>query len=233
MSALPPYSVRVSLRAKRLQMKVLPPGKVEVVVPRRCHLKHVPAFVAEHRQWLQFQLDKMATTYAEQPLLPTSIYFPAIDETWQVAYVDQPRGRLIELATGQLQLCGLNESLACQSLQRWLQQRARQVLPDWLAQVAVELGLGFNRVAVRGQKTRWGSCSAQQNINLNRALLFVSPGAVRYLMVHELCHTLHLNHSPSYWALVANKMPEYEKYETELRQALSIIPAWAQPGVGG
>ncbi len=233
MSALPPYSVRVSSRAKRLQMKVLPPGKVQVVVPKHCSLKHVPAFVAEHRQWMQFHLDKMAAAYTEQSLLPESVCFQAVDESWQVDYVDQPHYRVIEFAPGRLQLSGPDTSRACQALQWWLQQRAKRLLPGWLAQVSAELGLGFNRVTVRGQKTRWGSCSAQKNINLNRALLFVSPGAVRYLMIHELCHTRHLNHSPSFWALVADKMPEYEIYETELRQALSIIPAWAQPGFGG
>ncbi len=232
MSALPPYSVRVSLRAKRLQMKILPPGKVEVVVPKRFNLKHVPAFVAEHRQWLQFHLGKMAAAYVEQPLLPKSICFRAIDESWQVSYQESSRNRVISLAAGELNVFGPDEPHARQALRQWLQWRAKQVLPGWLAQVSAELGLAYNRVTVRGQKTRWGSCSAQKNINLNRALLFVSPEAVRYLMVHELCHTVHLNHSPRYWALVSSKLPEYEKYEAELRQAMVVIPSWALPGFG-
>jgi len=227
MSALPPYSVRVSLRAKRLQMKILPPGKVEVVVPKRFNLKHVPAFVAEHRQWLQFHLGKMAASYVEQPILPESICFQATDERWQLGFVSSPRCRVTEPAAGLLKVSGPDERYARQALQLWLQRRAKQILPDWLEQVSAELGLGFNRVTVRGQKTRWGSCSAQKNINLNRALLFVSPEAVRYLMIHELCHTVHLNHSPSYWALVASKMPGYKRHEAELRQAMSVIPAWA------
>ena len=227
MSALPPYSVRVSLRAKRLQMKILPPGKVEVVVPKRFNLKHVPAFVAEHRQWLQFHLGKMAASYVEQPLLPESIYFQAIGESWRLSFEHGLRNRVLELGSAQLKVFGVDEQHQRQALQQWLQRRAKQVLPDWLEQVSAELDLGFNRVTVRGQKTRWGSCSAQKNINLNRALLFVSPEAVRYLMIHELCHTVHLNHSQSYWALVACKMPEYEKYEAELRRAMRVIPSWA------
>ena len=227
MSALPPYSIRVSCRAKRLQMKILPPGKVEVVVPKRFNLKHVPAFVAEHSQWLQFHLGKMAADYVDEPLLPESISFQAIDESWRVVYKQASRKRVQELAGGQLKVFGADEPQQRQAMQQWLQRRAKQVLPDWLGQVSVELGLGFNRATVRGQKTRWGSCSAQKNINLNRALLFVSPEAVRYLMIHELCHTVHLNHSLRYWALVASKMPDYEKYEAELRGALRSIPRWA------
>jgi len=232
MSALPPYSVRVSARAKRLHMKIMPPGKVEVVVPRRFDIRHVPAFVIEHRQWLQHHLDKMAVTYAHHLLLPETIHLQAIDQRWQVSYADGRRGHSVELSAGELRVFGTSEQQMRQVLQHWLQQRAKEALPPWLAQVSAELGLGFSRVTVRGQKTRWGSCSARKSINLNRALLFVSPEAVRYLMIHELCHTVHLNHSTRYWALVASKMPTYEDYETELRRAMRDIPAWALPGFG-
>ena len=232
MSSLPPYSVRVSSRAKRLQLKVLPPGKVEVVVPKRFNLKKVPAFVAEHQQWVLRHLDKMAATYLAEPLLPLRIDFPAIDEQWQVEYCQGGRNRVIDEGNGRITLMGVDERHACCSLQAWLQQRAKQVLPDWLKQVSEEVGLTFNRVAVRGQKSRWGSCSSQRNINLNRALLFVSPDAVRYLMIHELCHTRYMNHSLRYWRLVGDLMPEYKKYETELRHATRNIPRWALPGFG-
>ena len=232
MSSLPPYSVRVSSRAKRLQLKVLPPGKVEVVVPKRFNLKGVPAFVAEHQKWLLRHLDKIAARYSTEPLLPEHIDFPAIDERWQVKYCRGNCNRVIDEGNGRITLMSVDERSACRLLQAWLQQRAKQVLPDWLKQVSEDIGLTFNRVTVRGQKSRWGSCSAQRNINLNRALLFVSPGAVRYLMIHELCHTRHMNHSFQYWRLVAHLMPEYQKYETELRYATRNIPRWALPGFG-
>ncbi len=229
MSVLPPYSIRVSARAKRLQLKVLPPGKVEVVVPKRFNLNKVPAFVAEHHQWLQRHLDSMATQYVAEPLLPEMVRFPAIDEQWRVEYHQGLRSRVVDLGDYHLKLMGPDEPHAGKVLQAWLQQRAKQVLPPWLEEVSAEIGLAFNRVTIRAQKSRWGSCSSRRNINLNRALLFVSPGAVRYLMTHELCHTRHMNHSPRYWQLVATLMPEYKKYEAELRGAMQVIPRWALP----
>lgn len=227
---MPPYSIRVSARAKRLQLKVLPPGRVEVVVPKRVSLKHVPLFVAEHSHWLRRQLARMTAVYAAGPLLPDVIRLPAVTEQWQVAYCQASRGRVVRPDEWWLQVSAASERQACRLLQQWLQQRARQLLPPWLAQVSREVGLDFNRVTVRAQKSRWGSCSAQKNINLNRALLFVSPGTARYLMIHELCHTVHLNHSWRYWALVESFLPEYRDHEAELRQAMQAIPRWALPG---
>jgi len=203
-------------------------------VPKRVALRHVSAFVAEHHQWLEHHLAKMTAVYAHQPLLPQTIVFKAIDESWQVSYVDAACARVIELSERkELRVHGASEQQMVQALQRWLQQRAKQVLPPWLERISAESGLGYERATVRGQKTRWGSCSARKSINLNRALLFVSPEAVRYLLLHELCHTVYLNHSPRYWALVARIMPEYEQYETELRLAMAELPAWALPGFGG
>jgi len=133
-------------------------------------------------------------------------------------------------AAGRLRVRAFDERQACQGLQRWLQQHARELLAPRLEVVAQQAGLSFNRVTVRAQKSRWGSCSAQKNINLNRASLFVSPAALRYLMIHELCHTVHLNHSPRYWRLVERLMPDYRDHEAELRHAMRVIPRWALPG---
>lgn len=230
MSSLPPYSVRVSARAKRLQLKVMPPGKVEVVVPKRVSLKHVPDFVAGHRHWLERQLACMTAVYAAEPLLPEVIELPAVAERWRVSHARADRARLVQSGEWRLQVGAPDERQSCELLQQWLQHHARQLLPPRLAQLSRELGLPFNRVTVRAQKSRWGSCSAQKNINLNRALLFVTPATLRYLMLHELCHTVHLNHSPRYWGLVESLMPDYRRHEAELRQAMRAIPRWALPG---
>ena len=105
-------------------------------------------------------------------------------------------------------------------------RRAKQQLPPWLQQTSEELGLAYSGVSIRGQRTRWGSCSAKGRINLNYALLFLEPDLVRYLFVHELCHTVHLNHSRRYWELVESKEPHYRYYEKGLKLASSQVPAW-------
>jgi predicted metal-dependent hydrolase len=112
------------------------------------------------------------------------------------------------------------------ALRRWLARKGREHLVPWLERVSAELELPYSGVTLRGQKSRWGSCSARRHINLNYALLFLPPHCVRYLFVHELCHTVHLNHSPRYWALVARKEPDYRRLEKELRQGSRLVPPW-------
>ncbi len=111
-------------------------------------------------------------------------------------------------------------------LRRWIRRRAEDCLPPLLRQLGQRTGLEFNRVSIRSQKTRWGSCSARGNISLNDQLLFLPRPSVEYLMIHELCHLRHLNHSQAYWRLVAEHCPDYERHEKRLSQPRDWVPDW-------
>ncbi len=227
MSDLPAYTIRISPRAKRALLKILPPGRVEVVVPKRFNRRQIPAFVAEHRVWISRQLQDMQSHYATELVIPDVIDLSAIGERWSVEYQENSRIRVSESDQNCLRLAAPNAAEARAILRVWLHDRARQVLPPRLLEVSEALGLPFNRVVIRAQRTRWGSCSSKNNINLNRAMLFLSPLEMRYLMIHELCHTIHLNHSSRYWSLVTQMMPDYKRVDRGLRQAMHRVPGWA------
>ena len=112
-------------------------------------------------------------------------------------------------------------------LSKWLARRAKSTLQSWLDEVSATTGLRYEKLCVRAQKTRWGSCSHRKHINLNRALMFLPEELVRYLMIHELSHTVHLNHSRAFWSLVARWAPHYQRYEKQLNQYSAQIPLWA------
>jgi hypothetical protein len=76
----------------------------------------------------------------------------------------------------------------------------------------------INRVAIRNQGTRWGSCSSKKNLNFNYKIIYLKPVFADYLIVHELCHLGELNHSKKFWALVGKTIPEYAKINKELRK---------------
>ena len=80
----------------------------------------------------------------------------------------------------------------------------------------------INRVAIRNQRTCWGSCSEYKNLNFSYKLLFLPPHLADYVVVHELCHLEELNHSPQFWALVEQTLPEYKKHRKELRGIVRI-----------
>lgn len=95
--------------------------------------------------------------------------------------------------------------------------QAKQDLPRRAEKFASAVGVSYGRITIRNQKTRWGSCSGKGNLNFN-CLLMLAPEAVRdYVVVHELCHLLEMNHSRRFWALVESHMPNYKESRKWLR----------------
>jgi len=104
-----------------------------------------------------------------------------------------------------------------------LKEQARNVLPAKAQHFAPLIGVTYNRISIRCQSTRWGSCSAKGNLNFN-CLLMLTPEEVQdYVVVHELCHLKELNHSPRFWAEVEKVLPDYRGRRQWLKQNGSVI----------
>jgi predicted metal-dependent hydrolase len=103
------------------------------------------------------------------------------------------------------------------ALQKWYTQAAQAYLPGQVGQIAGALGFEYERVSIRDQKARWGSCSIQGVISLNWRLMMARPAAQDYLIIHELCHLQEMNHSPRFWALVKQHCPDHKAQEKWLR----------------
>ncbi len=98
-----------------------------------------------------------------------------------------------------------------------LADRALKEIPPRVAARAKQMGVTYGRITIRNQKPRWGSCSAKGNLNFN-CLLMLCPEEVRdYIIVHELCHRLEMNHSPRFWTEVAKQLPDYRQQQKWLR----------------
>ncbi len=80
------------------------------------------------------------------------------------------------------------------------------------------MGVTYGRISIRNQKTRWGSCSSLGNLNFNYRLFFMPDELMDYVIVHELCHRIHMNHSKQFWKEVEKYYPEYRKAQNILRK---------------
>ena len=93
---------------------------------------------------------------------------------------------------------------------RQLREKARQLVTNRVQYYAPIIGVTYNQISIRSQKTRWGSCSSKGNLSFNCLLALVPPEVLDYVVVHELCHRKELNHSRAFWTLVENVMPDYK-----------------------
>ncbi|HEY0791449.1 MAG TPA: SprT family zinc-dependent metalloprotease [Chthoniobacterales bacterium] len=224
--------LRPSTRARRLILRLLNRDTLEVVLPPGAHRSQVAPFLAKHAAWIRNAQERQTARH-EGRGIPPAIHLPAISEHWQVRGVFTA-GNTVELtevgADRGLELRGSIDrpQLWSAMLQAWLRRRATDILVPWLDRLAEQTGLRCRKVAVRLQRSRWGSCSSRRHINLNARLLLVAPELVSYLIVHELCHTRELNHSNRFWNLVERHCPDYEQLDRRLNRASRELPFWSQ-----
>jgi predicted metal-dependent hydrolase len=229
--ALSGFSVRESGRARRLSIKIYPRGRVEVVVPKRTRARDVQAFVAENQAWIQNTRASFAEKHPPEPFrLPVRVNLSAIDRNFGVTYRPQAGAKSVRYRlTGDI-LClsgKTSDDVACvKALKRWLAATAKDHFEPRLRSLSAETGNSFKRMRVAGQKTCWGSHSTTGTLSINYCLLFLSPALLRYLMIHELCHAQHMNHSRRFWRLVGSFEPHYRSLDKQLSDSWKQIPAW-------
>ncbi len=166
--------------------------------------------------------------------LPREIHLPALEEYWSVHYRETPSGNVRARSNGRgvLTLSGRvgDSRQVARAMRRWLSRHARNSLAPWLDELSKEAGLPYGGVSVRGQRTRWASCSSRKNISLNYRLLFLPPDTVRYILNHELCHTVHLNHSRDFWEMLGSLEPGYRQLNRQAKKGMEMVPDWAKGG---
>lgn len=214
-----PYQIIDSKRAKYIRIKLSNTGELSVVLPSRTLINSAHEFIKRKSEWVEKNLDKITIT--SQDYFPEDIQLQLLDEMWRVEYLMLPieNIKLIEKSNFRLQIQGKIEDsqLLKKKINKWCQNKAKAIFIFMLGKLAEEYGFHYNSLSIRSQKTRWGSCSNNKNISLNSKLLLMPEEIVQYVMIHELCHTIEMNHSFKFWALVQECDPSYRKHRKELK----------------
>jgi predicted metal-dependent hydrolase len=230
--ASPGWHVRISRRARRLSMRVFPGGRVEVVVPPGVGIPSIERFVSRHRDWAERRAREFTLLAPHgDARRPSRVELALPGRDWQVAYEAAPRASVHDADDGVLRVRGPDHSerRVSHSLLRWLSNQAAREFAVRMEALSRELGIDYAKLHLRRQRTRWGSCSAAGTISLNVCLMFQRPAVVRYLMIHELCHRRHMNHSDRYWRLVESFEPHWRALDAELLRGWRSVPAWVFP----
>ena len=200
-------------RARRYLLRVRPDGSARVTIPRGGNPDEARSFLERHRGWLAQQIERLHS----QPRLPVA---------WQLGSPILFRGewvRLesdgldgIRLGTENLKVPDVRGNLR-PAIERHLRQLAARELPVRLAELAARHQSPVQRVVVRNQRSRWGSCSRRGTVSLNWRLI-QTPDSVRdYILLHELAHLRQMNHSDRFWREVAAMCPTYQDAERWLK----------------
>jgi predicted metal-dependent hydrolase len=162
--------------------------------------------------------------------LPDRIALPAIGQRYRVVYRPQAGAKTVRCRCRDnlIVLSGLTSDtkLCVAALKRWLASTARAEFEAKLRALSELTGNPFKKMQIRAQKTCWGSHSSTGSISINYCLLFLEPALLRYLMIHELSHARHMNHSQRFWGMVGKYEPDYKRLDRALSDAWKQIPTW-------
>lgn len=219
-----PYQIIPSKRAKYIRIKLSQRGDLSVTLPSYTKLDLAHDFIHSKREWIEKNLLKVSF---QEDKLPETLDLKLLNEVWTIFYTKDEESsdsklRLKEREEYILELKGTEKNLADSALvvnllNQWCRKKSKTIFNKMLQELAEIHGFHYQRLSIRSQKTRWGSCSHKKNINLNCKLLFMPEEVVRYVMIHELCHTIEMNHSSRFWSLVEECDPEYKKNRSDLK----------------
>ncbi len=223
-----PLQFKRSARAKRVRLTVKAAG-VECVMPLRCSEQQALCFIDRHREWLLARHREAVARVPERtfwdeladrrestlPLLGREIPLRLIsgEDGRSRLHVAEDRIQLHLPERHRLEWARLVEGMLFAWARGWLAEQAAAILRHHQSRVRLQPG----RVCIKRMRTRWGSCGAHNAINLNWLLTFAPPGALEYVVVHELCHVRHRDHSAQFWALVGEHLPAYPEQRSWLK----------------
>lgn len=234
------FKIRTSDKARSLRLKLSARDGLVVVAPRSMDRRRLLKLVAGKAEWIAARMSEFDSVRhllnSEPAPRPQAFDLPALAQSWRVEYLTT-RSRTVGARIarpGRIVVAGAVDNVAAchAALGRWLARHAKEAIPPWLDNLAMQTGLRYADLTIKNQRTRWGSCAPTGRISLNCKLLFLPPELVRYVMAHELCHLLEANHSERFWAHVRRLEPTADSLHGRMRDAWKYVPAWALRGTG-
>jgi predicted metal-dependent hydrolase len=205
------YMVRRSERARRVRVTVDHRG-VEVVLPRRAPEREAVAAIRELEPWIRRRVRELER--AQEAVAARGDAVPYLGELLRVRS-EPGRTRVHRRGSELLAPAGPGREPA---LERWYRRAARQEIAPRLERACRLAGSSYSRLTIRGQRTRWASCSRSGAMSFNWRLLLAPEAVLDYVVWHEVCHLQIMDHSPRFWSLLERRCPDYREHSRWLRR---------------
>ena len=211
-----PDQIRRSQR-KTIALIIREDGSLEVRAPLRMTDAQIMEFVQSKQAWVRQRQT------AVRSAVPVHAYlageeFLFLGKTYPLQYVEKQR-TMVQFSGKSIDLRINGQPDAAEWIEGWYRLQAREYLTDRLAHYSRVCGFSYKSLRINGARTRWGSCNAQRkNLNFTWRLMMTPPEIVDYVVVHELCHLQHPNHSPEFWKEVGRILPDYKQRRKWLKE---------------
>ena len=213
-------------RARHLNIRIKPYKGVQVSVPNGMSMSAAERIVLEKRDWILRNLQKVKELETESLIYDGT---QTIHTRWHSLKVQPGRSRKVtcRIRYGLILVCHPPDmeisapevqSQIRKGLIETYRKEAKEYLPNRLAELGQDYGFEYNRIFIKNHRSRWGSCSARNNINLSLHLMRLSDDLIDYVILHELVHTEIKNHSPAFWNRLAEVCPRVQSFRQKLRR---------------
>lgn len=220
------YVLTKSDRARNIRLSIHREKGLRITVPRTYRIEEVESFIRQKQRWI--------TKHLQRTLQINEYVRRELDEDESIEFLG--KNYPIRIITGARRgiSCSMKEdyfefhiSFMIQPddrqkyiravLKKWMRTQAKHIIPFRVSMVNERIGFRFQRISIKDQRTRWGSCSKKGNLNFNYRLLMAPMEIIDYIIVHELVHLKEQNHSHRFWSIVKQFCPQYEEHEAWLK----------------
>jgi predicted metal-dependent hydrolase len=216
MAVVTEYTLRRSPRARRVRVSVESDGAVHVTLPRRASAREADEAVRELAPWIERRRRALARAAAEVARTPGTV--PYLGD--ELTLVPQPGRSRVHRRGDTLLVPTAGRD---QALERWYRRAAREEIGPRLDVAVARAGTAYTRLTIRGQRTRWASCSAGGAMSFNWRLLLAPVAVLDYVVEHEVCHLEVMDHSPHFWRLLERRVPDWREHSRWLRRYGSTL----------
>jgi predicted metal-dependent hydrolase len=213
-------------RIKRLAISVRPFSGVKVNVPGNVSFRSAEIFVIEKKSWIKKSLNKFKGIENHYPVFDTNSEYTTKDHKLNIIPHSKNtikliiKGNIINVfypSFADVKDERIQKAIRRAIIEAW-RIEAKKYLPDRVKKLASEYGFKFKKISVKNARTRWGSCSTANNINLNLQLMRLPDHLIDYIILHELTHTVYKNHRKSFWNLLDKISGNAKAFNREIKK---------------
>ena len=216
------FTIRKNPRSRRVSIRIDQNCNILVTAPKRMPNFLIDRFVEQKDEWIKQTINKMNQKRNMFDSVKNIMIFGNNYNKQIVSSIEHPIG--VSINNESLLINSVSKkhdnSSAQQQINKFLKKTSKKYILPRTDELAKKMNVSFKRISIKEQKSRWGSCSSQQNLNFNWRLVHHVPKIIDYVIIHELSHIVHLDHSKHFWEHVKKYDPEFRQHRGYLKRTL-------------